>query len=158
MHKFNSKVERVNLSNVCNFQPFASNNKENSSNRKLWNCWVAKTLMSPYIVCLFSMFSKIISPRLFGISGTNFHDNWNCYVLSIFREFVLIAWSENEGHNMLISQKTKIRLLQFTMRLLTVSLWLKTCSLSAVFFKHFISQGNFIFYSRVEILQIKTTQ
>ena len=58
---------------------------------------------------------------------------------------------------MLISQKTKIRLLQFTMRL-SVSLWLKTCSLSAVFFKHFISQGNFIFYSRVEILQIKTTQ
>ena len=91
MHKFNSKVERVNLSNVCNFQPFASNNKENSSNRKLRNCWVAKTLMSPYIVCLFSRFSKIISPRLFGISGSNFHDNLNCYVLSIFREFVLIA-------------------------------------------------------------------
>ena len=26
------------------------------------------------------------------------------------------------------------------------------------FFKHFITQGDFIFYSGVEILQIKTTQ
>ena len=45
------------------------------------------------------------------------------------------------------------------MRLLTVSLWLKTCLLGTVFFfKHFITQGDFIFYSGVEILQIKTTQ
>ena len=58
---------------------------------------------------------------------------------------------------MLISQKTKICLQQCTMRLLTVSLWLKTCSLSAVFFKDFITQGDCIFYSGVEILQIKTT-
>ena len=39
-----------------------------------------------------------------------------------------------------------------------MSLWLKTCSLRAVFFKNFITQGDFIFYSGVEILQIKTTQ
>ena len=29
--------------------------------------------MSPYIVCKVSSFSKIISPKLFGISGSDFH-------------------------------------------------------------------------------------
>ena len=53
MHKFNSKVERVNLSNFCNFQPFASNNKGSNSIRKLGNRRVAKTLMSPYTVCFY---------------------------------------------------------------------------------------------------------
>ena len=34
---------------------------------------MAKTFMSPYIVCKVLTFSKIICPKLFGISGSDFH-------------------------------------------------------------------------------------
>ena len=54
MHKLNSRVEE--LINLCNFQLFASNNQGNSSHQKLQNCWVAKRLMSPYI-----LFGKVLS-------------------------------------------------------------------------------------------------
>ena len=47
MQKFK---ELVNLSNLCNFQLFASNNSGKSSHRKLRSCWGKKTLMGPYIV------------------------------------------------------------------------------------------------------------
>ena len=67
MHRFNSKVERVNLSSFCNFQPFASNNKGSNSNRKLRNCRVAKTLMSPYIVFIFEVFKDKFSESSFNI-------------------------------------------------------------------------------------------
>ena len=49
--QLNAKVkELVNLSNLCNFQLFTSNNSGKSSHRKLKNCWGKKTLMGPYIV------------------------------------------------------------------------------------------------------------
>ena len=50
MHNLDLK-ELVNLSNLCNFQLFVSNNKGNSSHQKLRNYRVAKTLMNPFILC-----------------------------------------------------------------------------------------------------------
>ena len=64
MHNGMQKLkELVNLSNLCNFQLFASNNSEKSSHRKLRSCWGEKTLMGPYIVykvLSFYNFSKTI--------------------------------------------------------------------------------------------------
>ena len=62
--------------------------------------------MSSYILCKFGGFSKGISPKLFGISGSNRHDNWNCYALSIFRNFILLSSSDNDKP-MLMRQKCK---------------------------------------------------
>lgn len=60
-HKLNSKVERgqVNLNNMSNFRLLYSNNK---GNRKNWE-----------IAGWQKSFSKIISPKLFDVSGGNFH-------------------------------------------------------------------------------------
>ena len=102
MRKLHSKVERVRkIEQFVQFSALASNNKGNSSHRKPQNCWVTKTLMSPYIPrCKVSSFSKIISAKLFGISSSNFHSQLILllYALSIFRKFIVIAWSENETH------------------------------------------------------------
>ena len=48
-------------------------------------------LMSPYIFCKFSSFSKIISLNLFGLSGSQITE-------IVIREYILIASSGNEKH------------------------------------------------------------
>ena len=91
-----------NLSGLRNFQLFAISEKGNISNQKLRNCWVAKTLMSSKILCKLSSFSKKIYPKLFAISVQIFRDSWN--TLSIFKDFLQKASSENDKH-MLMKQK-----------------------------------------------------
>ena len=44
----------INLTNLCNFQLFASNSEENISDQKLRNCWVQKN--KRYILCKISSF------------------------------------------------------------------------------------------------------
>ena len=50
--------ELVNLNSLCNFQLSGINNKGNIGNQKLRNCWVAKTLMSSFILFKVWSFSK----------------------------------------------------------------------------------------------------
>ena len=74
-------------------QLFAINNKENSSNQKLQNCWVAKTLMSSYILGKNWDFFK---EKLPVTSGPNFQVKRNCNASSIFR-VLLYYLHENKG-------------------------------------------------------------
>ena len=88
MHQLNSNVDRVCLQAIT---------------KEIADIETAKllggiTLMSPYILCKVSTFSKLISPKLFSISSSKFHTWLIFYPLSIFREFILIAWSEDETH------------------------------------------------------------
>ena len=70
------------LVNLNNLQLFASNNKGNSSHRKLLG---GKNVNEPYILFKISSFSKL---RNYSIYRAHiFTDNWNCYALSRFREF-----------------------------------------------------------------------
>ena len=73
LKKLKQSCELLDVSSWFNFQLFAVNSKTNGSNQKLQNCWVAKTLMSPYILCKVCGVSKRISTKLFGILGSNFH-------------------------------------------------------------------------------------
>ena len=50
--------ELINLSNLCNFQLFASNIAGNISHRKLQNCCVAKKLMSLAFFWKFQVFKR----------------------------------------------------------------------------------------------------
>jgi len=87
--------ELIKLSNLCNFQlfaifsSFASSIEGNIRHQKLRNCWVAKKLMSR------------TSPVKFGVFR---RENLNCYALSIFRVFILLASSDSDKH-MLMRQK-----------------------------------------------------
>ena len=57
---------------ISKFQLFGINNNGTSSNHNLPNWWVAKKLMTSYIICKVWGSSKRISPKLFGILGSKF--------------------------------------------------------------------------------------
>ena len=59
--------------------------------------------MTSYIFCKNWDFSKRISPKLFGISGSNFQ-RWLKLFFSIFRGVILLASSDDE-RRMLMRQK-----------------------------------------------------
>ena len=92
MHNRMQKLkELVNLSNLCNFQLFASNNSGKSSHRKRRSCWREKTLMGPYIVykvLSFYNFSKTI--RYVGFKFLQITEIvmlfWHCVFDSLIRE------------------------------------------------------------------------
>ena len=71
---FTNQVQKLKeLVSLCKFQLFAISNKENSSAQlKSAKLLAGKTLMSSYILGKFWGFSKRISPKLFGPSGSNF--------------------------------------------------------------------------------------
>ena len=97
----------IKLSNLCNFQLYTSNIEGNIKHQKLRNCCVAKTLMSHTFSVTFRVFRRDwISPKPFGVLGSNFQRyNWNCYGLSTFRVFALLASSDSDMH-MLIRWKS----------------------------------------------------
>ena len=64
----------------------------------LYNCWVVKTLMSSYILCKFSGFSKKISPKLFAISGSNFQRELKLLFSFNIQRFNSLASSDNDKH------------------------------------------------------------
>ena len=103
--------ELIKLSNLCNFQLFASIIEGNIRHQKLRNCWVAKTLMSRTSPVKFRVFRTEFL-RNHSMNWTQIlRENLNCYALSIFRVFILLASSDSDKH-MLMRQKvqTKIRL------------------------------------------------
>ena len=100
--------ELIKLSNLCNFQLFASSIEGNIRHQKLWNCWVAKKLMSRTSPVKFRVFKREFL-RNHSMNRTQiFRENLNCYALSIFRVFILLASSDSDKH-MLMRQKCKQR-------------------------------------------------
>ena len=99
------------LINLSNFQLFASSIEGNIRHQKLRNCCVAKKLMSRTSPVNFGVFRREFL-RNHSMNWTQiFRENLNCYSLSIFRVFILLASSDSDKH-MLMRQKvqTKIRL------------------------------------------------
>ena len=85
--------ELIKLSNLCNFQLFASSIEGNIRHQKLRNCWVAKKLMSRTSPVKFRVFRREFL-RNHSMNWTQiFRENLNCYALSIFRVFILLASS-----------------------------------------------------------------
>ena len=92
------------LIKLCNFQLFASTIKENIRPQKLRNCCVAKKLMSHKFSVKFRVFRREFL-RNHSVYWTEiFRDNRNCYALSIFRVFILLASSDSDKHT-LMTQK-----------------------------------------------------
>ena len=89
--------ELIKLSNLCDFQLFASSIEGNIRHQKLRNCWVAKKLMSRIFPVKFRGFRRELL--------RNHSMNWtqilrvklNCYALSIFR-VILLASSDIDKH------------------------------------------------------------
>ena len=96
--------ELIKVSNLCNFQLFASDIERNISHQNLPNCWVAKKLMSHTFSVKFRVFRREFLRNHSVHWGQIFRDNWNCYALSIFRVFILLASSDSDKH-ILMRQK-----------------------------------------------------
>ena len=77
--------ELINSSNLCNFQLIKSKIEGNIGHLKLWNGWVAKTLMSHTFFVEFWPFKREFLRNHSVYQDQIFRDNWNCYALSIFR-------------------------------------------------------------------------
>jgi len=88
--------ELIKLSNLCNFQLFASSIEGNIRNKELRNCRVAKKLMSLTSPVKFGVFRREFL-RNNSMNWTQFfRENLNCYALSIFRDFILLASSDSD--------------------------------------------------------------
>ena len=93
--------ELIKLSNLCNFQLFASCIEGNIRDQ---NCWVAKKLMSRTSPVKFGVFRGEFLQN-HSMNWTQiFREHFNCYALSIFRVFILLASSDSDKH-MLMRQK-----------------------------------------------------
>ena len=91
--------ELIKLSNLCNFQLFASSNEGNIRHQKLRNCCVAKKLMSRTSPVKFRVFRReFLRNHLMNLFQI-FRENLNCYFLSIFRVFILLVSSDSDKHN-----------------------------------------------------------
>jgi len=96
--------ELIKLSNLCNFQLFASSIERNIRHQKLRNCRVAEKLMSCTSPVKFGVLKREFL-RNHSMNWTQiFRENLNCYALSIFRVFILLASSDSDKH-MLMRQK-----------------------------------------------------
>ena len=106
--------ELIKLSNLCNFQLFASSIEGNIRHQKLQNCWVAKTLMSRTSPVKFRVFRREFL-RNHSMNWTQmFRENLNCCALSIFRVFISLASSDSDKH-MLMKQKIKTKIRLYTL-------------------------------------------
>ena len=92
--------ELIKLSNLCNFQLFASSIEGNIRHQKVRNCWVAKKLMSRTSPVKFRVFRREFL-RNHSMNWTQiFRENLNCYALSIFRVFILLASSDSDKYTL----------------------------------------------------------
>ena len=98
--------ELINLSNLCNFQLFASSIEGNIRHQKPAKLLGGKLkkLMSRTSPVKFRVFRREFL-RNHSMNWTQiFRENLNCYVHSIFRVFILLASSDSDKH-MLMRQK-----------------------------------------------------
>ena len=104
MNSMKKLKELIKLSNLCNFQLFASSIEGNIRHPKLRNCRVAKKLMSRTSPVKFGVFRREFF-RNHSMNWTQiFREHLNFYALSIFRVFILLASSDSDKH-MLMRQK-----------------------------------------------------
>ena len=96
--------ELIKLSSLCNFQLFASNIEGNISHQKLRICCVAKKLISHTFSVKFRVFRREFLRNHSVYWAQICRDNSNCYALSIFRVFILLASPGCDKH-MLMRQK-----------------------------------------------------
>ena len=102
-------IELIKLRNLSYFQLFASSIEGNIRHQKLRNCWVAKKLMSRTSPVKFQVFRREFL-RNHSMNWTQiFREDLNCYALSIFRVFILLASSDCDKH-MLMRQKVEIKI------------------------------------------------
>ena len=88
----------IKLSNLSNFQPFASRIEGNIRHEKLRNCWVARNLMSRTPPVKFGVFRREFL-RNHSTNWTQiFRENVNCYALSMLRAFILLASSDSDTY------------------------------------------------------------
>ena len=64
--------EQIKLSNLCNFQLFASSIEGNISHQKLRICWVAKKLKRHTSPVKFRVFRRKFRKKLFDVLGSKF--------------------------------------------------------------------------------------
>ena len=79
--------------------------ERNISHQKLRNCCVAKKFMSHTYSVKFRIFRGEFLRKHSVYWAQPFRDYWNCYALSVFRAFILLASSDSDKH-MLMRQKT----------------------------------------------------
>ena len=90
--------ELIKLSNLCNFQLFASSIEGNIRRQKLRNYWLAKKLMSRTSPVKFFR-REFLRNHLMNWTQI-FRENLNCYALSVFRVFILFYCSyDSDKHN-----------------------------------------------------------
>ena len=87
--------ELIKLSNLSNFQFFRSNVEGHVNHQKLRNCCVAKKLQSRTFSVKFRVFRREFLRNHSVYWAQISRDNWNCYALSIFRVFILLAPSNS---------------------------------------------------------------
>ena len=90
--------ELIKLSNLCNFQLFASSIEGNIRHQKLRNCWVAKKLMSRTSPVKFRVFRREFLRKHLMNWTQIFSEKLNCYALSVYRVFILLASSDSDKH------------------------------------------------------------
>ena len=99
--------ELIKLSNLCNFQLFASSIEGNIRHHR--NGCVAKKLMRRTSPVKFRVFRREFL-RNHSMNWTQiFRENLNCYSLSIFRVFILLASSDSDKH-MSMRQKVQTKI------------------------------------------------
>ena len=110
---WNQKLkELITLSNFCNFQLFASNTEENISHQKLKLLGAKKVNESyMYIFGKFWVFKREflgnhqVQTAYWAQNITEIY-RWSRYALSVFRDVILLALSDNGEHtSMLMRQK-----------------------------------------------------
>ena len=97
--------ELIKLSNLCNFQLFASDIEGNISHQKLRNCCVAKKLTSYCIHYLWNFeFFRREFLRNHSVYWTQiFRDNWNCYAQQRYNDDIGVLGLTWQQRNKLCS-------------------------------------------------------
>ena len=88
----------IKLSNLCNFSPLQAILKDISAIKNCRHYYVAKNLMSHTLSVKFRVFRREFLRNHLVYWTQIFRDNWHCYVLSIFRVFILSASSDSDKH------------------------------------------------------------
>ena len=66
--------------------------------QKLRYCWLAKKLLNHTFFVKLRNFKRTFLRSHSIYQAQCFRDNWNCYIFSIFRDFILLASSGNDKH------------------------------------------------------------
>ena len=105
IYELNAKVERADkVGQFVQFSALCEQYWKKYQPPKLRNCCVAKKLISHTFSVKFLVFRREFLPNHSLYWAQIFRDNWNCYALSIFRVFILLASSDSDKH-MLMRQK-----------------------------------------------------